>query len=202
ANLSGNPTFALFLKSVFKTVVNALEHQDFPFPLLVERLQPRRDPSYAPLFQTSFVYQKPQQSGAAAEWLGLSGTANGRSKWGGLDMEFFDLPQQEGQFDLELEVLETEATFSCVFKYNTDLFDVSTIARMSRHFAALLGGIAAAPHTPLNQLPLLDAEERQQILRDWNATHVEYPSYVGVHQIVEQQAESTPLATALVFGDQ
>ncbi len=202
ANLGGNPTFTNFLKTVFKTVVNALEHQDFPFPLLVERLQPRRDPSYAPLFQTSFVYQKPQQGGAATDWLGLSGTAGGRSKWGGLDMEFFDLPQQEGQFDLELEVLEQETTFSCVFKYNTDLFEVESIARLARNFAALLDGIAAAPQTPVDRLPILDAGERRRILVDWNATAVEYPRYVGVHQIIEQQVGDTPLATALVFGEQ
>src|SRR6266704_3178965 len=58
ANLSGNPTFKELLGRVRQTVIGALEHQDYPFPLLVERLQPKRDASYSPLFQTLFVLDR------------------------------------------------------------------------------------------------------------------------------------------------
>ena len=62
-NLSGNPTFRAFLSQVRQTVLAALEHADYPFPLLVERLHPDRDPSRSPLFQSAFVWinyrQKP-----------------------------------------------------------------------------------------------------------------------------------------------
>ncbi len=54
-SFSGNPTFRELLGRVQETVVGALEHQDFPFPLIVERLQPRRDPAYSPIFQTLFI---------------------------------------------------------------------------------------------------------------------------------------------------
>src|SRR4029077_16598778 len=37
ANLSGNPTFREFLDQVRHTVLAALEHQDYPTVLLVER---------------------------------------------------------------------------------------------------------------------------------------------------------------------
>ncbi|MGH8866318.1 MAG: non-ribosomal peptide synthetase, partial [Burkholderiales bacterium] len=202
ADLSTNPTFKELLVQVRGTALRALEHQEFPFPLLIERLQPRRDPSYAPLFQVSFVYQKPQRSGATIDWLGWSEAAGTRSNWGGLEIEFFDLPQQEGQFDLELEVLETESSFRCVFKYNTDIFDAATIARLARHFECLLTGIVAAPHEHVDQLPLLDASERKQILQEWNATAVNYPQGAGVHQLFEHQEQVTPEAPALVFLDQ
>jgi len=202
ANLAGNPAFRSFLQRVFKTALNAFAHQDFPFPLLVERLQPRRDPSYAPLFQVSFVYQKPQRSAAGTDWLGWSEAAGARSNWGGLEIEYFDMPQQEGQFDLELELLEAESSFRCLFKYNTDLFEAATIARLARHFESLLSGIVAAPHQPIDRLPLLDAAERDQILRDWNATAVDYPQGAWVHQLFERQAEAVPAAPALAFAGQ
>lgn len=38
ANLSGNPTFQAFLNQVRQTVLAALDHQDYPTLLLVERL--------------------------------------------------------------------------------------------------------------------------------------------------------------------
>src|SRR5215472_13771426 len=48
--------FRDLLSQVRHKVITTLEHQDYPFPLLVERLQPRRDASYSPLFQTMFVW--------------------------------------------------------------------------------------------------------------------------------------------------
>jgi NRPS condensation-like uncharacterized protein len=58
ANLSGNPTFQEFLDQVHRTVLGALRHQDYPFPLLVKQLAPQRDTSRSPLFQVLFTWQK------------------------------------------------------------------------------------------------------------------------------------------------
>ncbi|MEW6736429.1 MAG: condensation domain-containing protein, partial [Acidobacteriota bacterium] len=58
ATLTSATTFKLFLKQIRQTVLAALEHQDYPFLLLVERLQPTRDLSYTPIFQILFVLQK------------------------------------------------------------------------------------------------------------------------------------------------
>src|SRR5208337_5253086 len=57
-NLSGNPTFGAFLDQVRHTVLSALEHQDYPTVLLVERLRPPRDLSRPPLCQVMFVLDK------------------------------------------------------------------------------------------------------------------------------------------------
>src|SRR6185369_6430862 len=58
ADLSGQPTFAELLERVRRTVLEAFAHQDYPFALLVQRLQPDRDTSRSPLFQTMFVFQQ------------------------------------------------------------------------------------------------------------------------------------------------
>jgi amino acid adenylation domain-containing protein len=201
ANLAGNPPFDAFLREVMQNALNAFQHQDYPFPLLVERLQPRRDPSHAPLVQVSFVYQKPQRSGSAIDWLGWSENPETRVDWGGLQIEYFDQPQQEGQFDLELEVLEAQNTFGCLFKYNIDLFDARTIERLAQSFEALLTGIAATPVARVDRLPVLSSAEHRKIVVDWNATAVEYPRSAGVHKLFEQQVQATPSAVALIFGE-
>ena len=54
ARLSGDLTFCTHLDQVRDCVLDALAHQDYPFPLLVEQLQLRRDPSRSPLFQVAF----------------------------------------------------------------------------------------------------------------------------------------------------
>ncbi len=63
ADLSGDPSFAALLGRVRQAVLGDLEHQEFPFALMVDRLQPDRDPSRSPLFQVMFVFQKAQRLG-------------------------------------------------------------------------------------------------------------------------------------------
>ncbi len=199
-NLSGNPTFKQFLSKMRQTVLDAIAHQDYPFPLLVERLQPNRDPSRSPLFQTLFVLQKPQWR-ELADLITPSETV-ARVDWGGLDLEFFALPMQEGQFDLTLEMVEAKESLFGLFKYNTDLFDAATITRMLGHFQTLLEGIVANPEQCLSDLPLLTPAERQTLLVAWNDTRQDYPKHWCIHQMFEAQVEQTPDAVAAVFEDQ
>lgn len=166
AELSGNPSFQAFLQQVRKTVLDALDHQDYPFPLLIERLQPVRDPSYAPIVQVSFVYQQPMVKDGRADL--FSALEPGKClQWGGLATEHYPLAQQEGQFDLELEIIESGPVFHGAFKYNKDLFEASTVERMQRHFEILLEGIAARPDERIGHLPLLTEAEARPLLH-WN----------------------------------
>ncbi|MCC5622120.1 condensation domain-containing protein, partial [Nostoc sp. CHAB 5715] len=74
--LSENPTFDEFLIQVRSCVLDAFDHQDYPFARLVEQLQPVRDSSRSPLFQVMFVLQKAHllnESGLAAFALGETG---------------------------------------------------------------------------------------------------------------------------------
>lgn len=65
--LAGDATFLQFLHQVRKVLVGARDHQDFPFPLLVERLGLPRDLSRSPVFQVAFTYQKSQLPHIASE---------------------------------------------------------------------------------------------------------------------------------------
>ena len=167
ADLAGNPTFKTFLHQVRHTVLGAIIHQDYPFPLLVERLQPNRDPSYSPIFQALFALQKPQQFTAVAELLTSSETPV-RVDWGGLELEPFEMVVQEGQLDLVLEMLEGKESLVGAFKFNSDLFEADTIARMTAHFQTLIEGILANPDQHILDLPLLTAAEQQQLLLSSN----------------------------------
>jgi amino acid adenylation domain-containing protein/non-ribosomal peptide synthase protein (TIGR01720 family) len=201
SQLADNPTFKEFLSQVRTTVLGAIAHQDYPFGLLVDRLQPNRDPSHSPLFQVTFAFQKPQRCEEIAKLLTLSDTEF-RVNWGGLELEPFDIPQQEGQFDLFLEMVELDESLLGAFKYNTDLFDAATIARMEEHFRTLLEAIINNPEQRLSELPLLTPAERDQLLVEWNKTQVDYPQNQCIHQLFEAQVERTPDAIALVFENQ
>src|SRR5579883_1258836 len=127
ANLADNLTFLDLLQQTRVGVLSALEHQDFPFPLLVERLQPRRDPSYSPIFQTEFIWDRPRTRNAQAMILaGQDGMARQLAQEN-LVLEPFAYGQQGAPFDLTLTIFELEGGLSADFRYNVDLFDAATI---------------------------------------------------------------------------
>ena len=202
ANLAGNPTFQAFLAQIRQTVQEAIAHQDYPISLLVERLQPNRDLSHTPLFQVSFVYlQRLKRFGKILD-LFLPEEIEVEIDCHDLKLKPFVIPQEEGNFDLTLKVVEGSKSLFADFKYNTDLFDASTIERMAGHFQTMLEGILAQPEQPISQLPLLTKAEQHQLLVECNNIHTEYPQHQCIHQLFEKQVERTPDAVAMVFDSQ
>jgi amino acid adenylation domain-containing protein len=201
ADLSDNPTFRSFLERAHRTVLEALEHQDYPFPLLVERLKTRRDPSYSPVFQASFVLQKAQRPGSTIELAGAD-DAGACFEWGGLVLEYYDLPQQEGQFDLELELMEVAGAFAGSFKYNSDLFDAETIDRIGRNFVELLHNIVADPDQPVLEIGLLSRPDRDWLAQRNQGLPADLSALDCVHVRFESQVAATPDAVAVIVEDQ
>ncbi|AOY83391.1 non-ribosomal peptide synthetase [Moorena producens JHB] len=195
--LKGTISFTDLLMQTQQTVLEALDYQDFPFGLMVEQLQPQRDSSYTPIFQTQFVLQKSQ----IGDLVDVA-EDNTSKNWGGLSLIPYPIVPFEGQFDLDLEIIQTDYSLVGAFKYNIDLFKQNTIERMLSHFQTLLEGIVADPQQPVSRLPLLTAAERQQLLVDWNETAVDYPHDKCIHQLFEEHVENNPNAIAVVFKQQ
>jgi amino acid adenylation domain-containing protein len=183
-NLQGNPSFLELLQRVRQMALDAYAHQDLPFEKLVEELQPERSLSYHPLFQVMFALQN-----AAMGELRLPGLNLSPLKW-----EYTTV-----QFDLALTIKETEQELIAEWEYNSDLFDTATIVRMIGHFQTLLESIVANPQQPVAALPWLTADEKHQLLIEWNDTQTEYPADLCIHEIFEQQVERLPDAVAIMF---
>src|SRR5262249_41387216 len=100
ADLSGRPSFRNLLGQTRQSALDALEHQDLPFSVLVERLQPARDLSRSPLFQAAFVLKR----GRRAERNGSNGHAH--LHVGGVVLEPNELDAGAVPFDWNLLVEE------------------------------------------------------------------------------------------------
>ena len=173
-DLSDDPSFRSFVGHMRGRVLGALAHQDYPFPLVVEALKADRDLSRMPVFQVTFNYLRLQTaSGVAALIAADAGDA--AVEVGGLRLQSCPLPQQEGQFDLALEMTEVGPRLQGRLKYDAALFDASTVTRMAGHFETLLRGAVATPERTISELPLLTEPERRQILVEWNRTERPYP---------------------------
>ncbi len=198
-DLSGDPSFSAFLERLRRTVLDALSHQDFPFPLLVEALQPARDPSRTPVFDAAFDLQSFDRIGPMVGLL-ASSRPGARVDVAGLTLETYGLRQQEGQFDLVLDMYEVDGQIGGLVRYNASLFDVETIDRLIGHYQRLLEGVIADPDLRLSALPLLTDAERRQMLVEWNATGAEFPRDEPFHRLFESRAMQGPEAAALTFA--
>ncbi|MBW4649607.1 MAG: amino acid adenylation domain-containing protein [Kastovskya adunca ATA6-11-RM4] len=148
-DLSGNPSFRELLRRVREVTLGAYAHQDVPFAKLVEALGAERNLNHTPLFQVLFVLQN-----APMPSLELSG----------LTLTPIEVETGTAKFDLALFMEQTEQGIVGTWNYSTDLFDDSTITRMSGHFEMLLSSIVAQPDTPIKTLEMLSETEKQQQL--------------------------------------
>ncbi|WP_310428749.1 non-ribosomal peptide synthetase [Chamaesiphon sp. VAR_48_metabat_135_sub] len=185
-DLSGNPSFHELLERIERMAVGAYSHQDLPFDVLVDRLQPQRDLSYSPIFQVLFGFEEdvePRQIQLA-----------------NLITSPYALPRQTAKFDLSLALEKQADSLVGIFTYNTDLFEAATIERMVGHFQTLLAAIVVAPQQSIASLPLLTTAEQQKFY-DWNQTQTAYPQ-ACIHQLFEERVAKNPDAIAVVFEAQ
>jgi amino acid adenylation domain-containing protein len=200
-NLSNAPDFKTHLAQTRDTVLNALSHQDFPFIRVVENQHLHQDPSRSPIFQCLFNLHSVQRAPEISKIL----TQNGPGKsvnFGGMQLEPYFIPQEEGQFELSLEVIDTGETLLCTLRYHKDLFRLETAEQLQKSFQILLASILENPSVSVTALSVISAGERQRILEDWNQTTIEYPLHLHTHQLFEAQVERTPDSIAAIYEDQ
>jgi natural product biosynthesis luciferase-like monooxygenase protein len=79
--------------------------------------------------------------------------------------------------------------------------DASHERAIVNQLQSFIGGCIENPNQPLHTLPLLSAQQQQQILVDWNQTSIAYPQDRCIHQLFEQQVIQMPDAIAIAFAD-
>ncbi len=146
-DLSGNPTFLDFLVRVRRMALEAYDYQDLPFEMLVQELQPDRDPSHNLVFQVMFL---------------LGGMVGKQPHVVGVQPSAWEAENDVALFDLILGLDDQGESIHATFTYNTDLFDRRTIEQMVVQLQTLLAGIVADPTQRVAHLPLLTESERRQ----------------------------------------
>ena len=202
ADFSESTTIENFLDRVRQDVLGALDHQDYPFATLVARLREDHKLDVTPLFQAAFIMQKsalPELNELASFAVGEAGS---QLELGALSFESVALKQANAQFDLTLMAAESDGGISASLKYDTALYDGTTIQRLATHFQNLVQSIVAEPQQSIDALNLLSDAERHQMVVELNETSRDYPHDSTIQQLFEVQAERTPDDIAVCYEDQ
>ncbi len=184
-DLADQPSFRELLGRVRETTLEAYTHQDTPFELVVEALQPERDLSYSPVFQVAFALQNTPFTDLVLPDLVCTPSLvdNGTAK-----------------FDLTLTIDLTDQGYVGTWEYSTDLFEIATIKQLALHYQQLLTAVVTNPDQPITTLMMLTATEHQRLLTGGQNTDLcPNPDFdqVGLPQLFWAQAARTPQAIAI-----
>jgi pristinamycin I synthase-3/4 len=168
---------------VREDALNAYAHQDLPFERLVDELQIERDLSRNPLFQVMFALQN---------------TPDEKQRPHGLGIQPVKVEAVSAQFDLVLDIWETEQGLTCVLEYSTDLFHRETVSRLLRHYRNLLAEMVAEPEQGITTVRFIDVTERRLLLDGFNSEQRVYPVDRTLHELFEEEAARDPQRTAIV----
>ncbi|MCY8346003.1 lichenysin non-ribosomal peptide synthetase LicA [Bacillus haynesii] len=179
-------TFADFLHDIKKTVIDAFEHQDYPFERLAEKFGASRDLSRHPIFDTMFILQN------AWEDIPLLGD---------LHLSIYETNFNIAKFDLTLQAKEEQGELILDLDYSTKLFKKDTAERMLKAYLNLLEDMTADPLRRIGEYSLLTEEETNRQLVAFNPATSDYPREKTIVQLFEEQAAERGGYPALQFED-
>ncbi|MBT6118842.1 MAG: amino acid adenylation domain-containing protein, partial [Rhodospirillaceae bacterium] len=149
------------------------------------------------LFQISFSYQNLTGVEELARHMVLDN--QGRSVgFGSLEIQPIALPQQEGLFDLTLEIVRDGDGLIPAFKYNRDLYDGATVRMLLSQYATLLQSIASSGDCLLGSLSVQTEAERSAVLSGSCGAVADW-AVEPVHRGFERWAAGSPDLAALWF---
>jgi non-ribosomal peptide synthetase component F/thioesterase domain-containing protein len=176
ADVSGNPAFSELLARSRESVTEALEFRHVPLEQVIEIVNPKRDFSKNNLFSVNFIFQRSFIENGTYGNFRLVDVAS-RSAGPVYDLNFFMVERPEGW------------RLSC--EYDRDLFRKATVEEMIGRFAVLLTHLVADPSQRISDVPLMNAEERTEVLARSRGLRDSSGSAAGEPQLMAGQAART-----------
>ncbi|GAA3069847.1 hypothetical protein GCM10010464_37650 [Pseudonocardia yunnanensis] len=181
SDLAGDPTFTELLARTRETDLAAFDHQDVPFDLVVEALNPPREAGRNPLFQVMSGYHRLTDHGGTR--LGLS------ARW-------FALPTTHAKFDLHVTVVDhPDGAVTVLLDHALDRVDGTGAELLLARLVGLLEQVAADPDRPIGTVEMLTPAERATVI-DPGTAH-EVPDRT-LPQLFVEQVDRTPDAVAVL----
>lgn len=181
-SFSNNPSFISLLKQVRQRMLEAHRNQEVPYELIVKSIPGKRNTRLNPIFQVGFTFEPP-----------LSLTLVNS------EIEPLIIEKNDSQLDLFLRLYETENSINGQIEYNTDIFEELSIVRIIDSYMTLLKSSLSDPECYASALPILNRENLNKVLVDWNDTNITYSEDICLHQLIENQVEINPENISVKF---
>ncbi|WP_426094743.1 amino acid adenylation domain-containing protein [Flavobacterium sp. DSR2-3-3] len=135
-----------------EVILEAFEHQVYPFDELINKLQLKRDTSRSLLFDIVVVLHNQAKLNKFEE-----------EKLVDLCIAPYESNDKTSQFDLSFRFSDNEALYLDI-NYNTDIYEKSFIEKIFIHFEKLVSELIAKPETKLAAIEFLSQKDKKEIL--------------------------------------
>ncbi|MEN5057174.1 amino acid adenylation domain-containing protein [Sphingobacterium kitahiroshimense] len=188
--MDGNMSFSALLQMTKKHVLEAFDHQNFPFEMLVNELDLMRDLSRSPLFDVMVVYQNdsiPNQQ---------------ITSWSGKDLRLkrINITQKSSKYDLTFFFVESSDGILLELEFNSDLFKVETIERFIVHLYRIFDQVTAQPDKRIMDINPLPLEEQELIASNMDRSNVKFDTASTLVSLFGNILEKYPDRTAIQYN--
>ncbi|WP_120309068.1 non-ribosomal peptide synthetase, partial [Mycolicibacterium celeriflavum] len=192
-DLEADLTAAELLAQVRQRSLAAYEHQDVPFEVLVERLNPTRSLTHHPLVQVMLAWQN---------------NASATLELGDLKVTPLPVDTHTARMDLSLSLAErfTEAGepagIGGSVEFRTDVFDAASVEALIDRLQRVVEAMTADPGTKLSSIDVLDEPEYARLDRWSNRAALSQPlrGAVSVPALFAEHVMRAPEAVAITSG--
>ena len=181
--------FKEYMKQCRSTLLDSFDHQRYSYGQLLRKLAPPRDPSRPPMLSVSLNIDPVVD----ANQLGFDD----------LDVELLVEPRTFENFEWFINgMVKTDKSIEMQVQYNTDLYSSKAMKFLFEGFETFLTGIADDVDSRIADLHLMSIPQRQEVIVDWNATELDYPTQSTLHEEFSSTAKQSPERPAVVFESQ
>ena len=184
--VAGNDLITDLLQQIKLTVVGALENKNLPFEKVVDAVVKERETNRNPLFDVLFLLRSEDEI-PTLQLPSVTVTEH-------------NLQSKIALFDITFILTEATSGLTGEVVYATALYKKGTIELMVAHFRQLLVSIITGTQQKTGALPMLAANEKQQLLFDFNNTSSAFPGK-SINALFEEQVIKSPGSIALVFNN-
>lgn len=174
---TGDPDFQELLLQIRKVSLEAFDHQDVPFGVVVENVVQQHEKGHHPVFQNLFILQN---------------TPEAQFKAGEIVFSYEEVGNETAKIDLLLNAEVRNGAIVCWIEYNTGLFHADTIERLATDYLWIASRAFHDSDTPVSSWNLPSIPDASLFAGD------EKPLKAACcHNLFERQAERNPERIAL-----
>ncbi|SON61920.1 Dimodular nonribosomal peptide synthase [Mycobacterium simulans] len=194
--MAGALSFAELLAQVRERSLEAFEHQDVPFEMLVDKLNPSRSLTHHPLIQVMLAWQNDPPAELALE---------------GIEVDSIPVSTHTARMDLVFSLAQRfsgtgePAGIGGFVEFRTDVFDAASIRRLVERLERVLLAMTADPTRRLSSVDVLDAAEHARLGEWGNRAVLTAPAAAAtspsIPVLFAAQVSRSPDAVALSGGE-
>ncbi len=172
SKLEDSMTVKDLLIQMRETVYDAAEHQNYPLESLLNDLGMTYSPDEFPLFDVVVLLENIH------------------------DKQYL----RDVKVNFVFNFLRTEESINGYLEFNARLYESDSVNRIIQYFGRILKQILSDVLLPLKDVSILEEEEKEQALFNFNDTGAKYPKIKCLHELFEEQVEKKPHHTAVIDG--